>query len=137
MSLATKPLTSSLNVNVAVNALLVIAPDMSELITTVGDVASKVVVNWLAAVLLFPALSCATPDATSIATTPSLTGVSVAEYSEALVEAKLLTVALLAVISVNVKPVTFSLKVKVAVNALLVREPAFSEVIATAGEVAS
>ena len=47
-------------------------------IVTVGFVSSFVMLNCVAAVLVFEAASCATPAATSTVTSPSVEGVIVA-----------------------------------------------------------
>ena len=70
-------------------------------------------------------------------TEPSLVGVTVAVYTEALLADTEPTEALLAVTSLAVKPVTASLKVKVAVKVLLVLAPTVSEEITTVGELVS
>ena len=95
------------------------------------------VVNWVAEVFAFPAVSSATFAATSTVTAPSLTGVIVAVYTALLLDDSALAVALATVISFRAKPVTSSLKVKVAVNALLVMAPVISDVMTMLGALAS
>ena len=95
------------------------------------------VANCVVAALPFPALSCATLAATSNVTEPSLVGVTVAVYTDALLADTEPTEALLAVTSLAVNPVTASLKVKVEIKVLLVLVPMISEEITTVGELAS
>ena len=83
------------------------------------------------------AMSCATFSATSNVTEPSLVGVTVAVYTEALLADTTPTEALLTLTSLAVKPVTASLKVKVAVKVLLVLAPIIFEVIPSVGELES
>jgi len=78
ISVTAKPVTASLNVKVAVNALFVVVPVTLDEIATVGALASYVVEYCVAAVLLLPALSCAIFAGTSTVTVPSAPGVTVA-----------------------------------------------------------
>ena len=117
---------------VAVNAEL-IKPD-APVIATVGKLPSKLAINCGAAVLLLPATSVDTAPATSRVTAPSAVGVTSTVYVEP-EPLNALKVALPAVMSVTLNPVTSSLKVMVAVNAALIFPDA--PVIATVGTVAS
>ena len=137
ISASANPVTLSLKVKVAVNALFVVEPATFDVITTDGGVASNVVVKVGAAPLLLPAASCAAFAAIFNVTAPSLIGVTTAVYIAPLLDDIAPTVAFIAITSLAVKPVTLSLNVKVAVNALFMTEPPALEVMTTLGAVAS
>ena len=83
---------------------------------TVGAVLSKVQLYWLAAVLLFPAVSVNLFAATSMVVAPLADGVKVAVYTVELVAEKLLIAPPDTVISAAAKLEVASLEVKVTVN---------------------
>ncbi len=111
---AVKPVTSSENAAVTTNAPEIGSP--AELASvTLGGVRSAFRVSRGAAVFGFPAGSDAAPAATSIVTAPSPLGVTVNVYVAPL-PAKLEIVALPAVMSEAVNPVTLSENVAVTGN---------------------
>ena len=113
------------------------ASDKFEVITTEGEIVSKVMINGDAATLLLPAESCATLLSTFNVTAPLAVGVTTAVYVELLIAAKLLIVAFETLISDSVNPVTSSLNVNVALKTLLIAPLEAPDEIATVGLVAS
>ena len=96
--------------NPATGSLAVLA------ITTPGGVSSFSIENWLAAVLVLPAASWATPLATSMVTVPSAAGVMSAVNTVLSEVARLEAAPLPTVISPTANPLTASEKVTVTEN---------------------
>lgn len=111
-----KPLTFLLNSILTSKTPLtgVVGPETAML----GFCLSYSTVNTLEAVLGLLAVSVSRLAATLTVTSPLLVGDTSTVYSELLVVAKLLNEALVTVISSVLKPVTASLKVKVAVKSV-------------------